>query len=405
MTKHHGLAPSDGPSRPRAWIVCPHFGAPSEPWIWRQVVRFGSIAPTVVTSEWVDQTTYPLAPVRVVVDPRVVLDDTGWTRWPKRLRKARRGNFAALEPKALRALVEVAGRIGPPDILLCHFGHTAVRFLPLAEELGIPIVAHFHGLDLSSSLGNRWYRWSLECALPQLAAMVVVGAHQGEMLRSLGAETSRIHHIPCGVPVDEYPLRAGPSRPSSTHFTAVSRLVPWKGVDVTLRAFATVVRAGIDAELTVLGDGPQRQELETLADTLGVRSRVAFLGWCPPSQVQSSLAATDVFLQHSRRYRGWVEGFGVSIVEAAASGIPVVVSDCGGIAEHVADGVTGFVVEQEDVDGMADRMRRLAEDPRLRDSMGRVARRRTVENFDTAAQVARLEHVLLEVVDGAGTGT
>src|SRR5690606_35427802 len=104
----------------------------------------------------------------------------------------------------------------------------------------------------------------------------------------------------------------------------------------------------------------------------------------------------DVFLQHSLDHTsGWTEGFGVSITEAAASGLPLVVSRCGGIVDQVTDGINGFVTPQRDCEAMAQRMMELAQDQQLRESMGRSGHQRAKLEFDSALLIARLQDRLM----------
>ena len=87
---------------------------------------------------------------------------------------------------------------------------------------------------------------------------------------------------------------------------------------------------------------------------------------------------------------------GVSVAEAAATGLPIVATRCGGIVDQVIDGKTGFLVEQRDVDGMAEYMVKLGLEPDLRTKMGQAGRERMVAEFDTQKQIAELESVLLD---------
>lgn len=381
---------------PVAWVVCGRFGETSQPWIWRQVTAFRRLRPEVVTGAYERPDLFPLqgvVPVHLV--PAVGKARHGRTRWLYRAAALPGRNFVALDPVRTRRLVALAHR-RRPAVALCHFGHVALRVLPAARSARLPVVVHFHGLDLSSSLGNRWYRWSLEAALREFAGAVVVGTHQRQWLLEHGMPEERVHLIPCGVPVAQYKVR----QHAGTHpvrFATVSRLVPWKGVDETLRAFARAFGSRPGARLDVVGDGPDRRALETLARELGVASAVVFHGALPPAAAAAILASADVFLQHSVDHtNGWIEGFGVSITEASASGLPVVVTRCGGIPDQVVDGETGYLVDQHDVARMAERMRALAGDPALRQRMGETGRQLVERRYDTPEQVARLEAVLLD---------
>jgi colanic acid/amylovoran biosynthesis glycosyltransferase len=391
------LSPQPSDARPRVWVVCPHLGMASEPWLWRQVVGLRRLRTVVITAERHNPTDYPTPEITVLEDQLVRPQETGLARWGHRLRGLRQRNFFALGYRHIDSFTVLAVQ-EPPDVLLCHFGHIAVRFLPLARRLGIPLVAHFHGMDLSSSLRNRWYRWSLRAALPKFAAVVVVGSHQRALIESMGYPPERLHQIPCGVPVDDFSVRPGREPDGRTRFVTVCRLVRWKGVDVSIRALAKVRGREIDAELEVVGEGPEREALERLASELGIGDRVHFAGALTQQEVHTHLGEADVFLQHSREHGGWVEGFGVSITEAAATGLPVIVSDCGGIVDQVVDGSTGYVVGQGDVDAMAERMSRLAEDADLRRTLGVAGSYSARERFNTPDQIEKLERAILQTL-------
>src|SRR5690606_39210585 len=116
------------------------------------------------------------------------------------------------------------------------FGQIALRILPLATMGGIPLVAHFHGLDLSSLLRNRWYRWSLLRCLSSFDAIVVVGSHQRKWLVEHGADPEKVYLIPCGVPTSDFQPLPRPAG-EQCRFIAVSRLVEGKGLEFSLRAF------------------------------------------------------------------------------------------------------------------------------------------------------------------------
>lgn len=375
---------------PTVWIVTRDLGKFSEIWLLRQILNLRRLRPVVVT--WADH--------------RVEKDDTtvhvlpfspdlgvGLARWTNRLTRAVRGNYFASGGAELRALHELARR-DPPAVILGHFGHTALRVQPLARALGVPLVCHFHGLDLSSSLNNRWYRWSLQRHAPDFAAAITVGTRQREMLAPF-YPPAKTALIPCGVPVAEFTRDAAPL--PGVRFTTVSRLVPQKGVDHCLRALAELPR-GL-AHLDVIGDGPERPMLEALTDALGLRGEVIFHGAQPPAGVRAALAQSTALLQHSLDTPdGWFEGFGVTVAEASAMEVPTVASRCGGLLDQVLDGETGFLVPQRDHKAMAAAMLQLANDRALRDRMGQAARHRAEAMFGMKDQVTKLEDLLLKVM-------
>jgi glycosyltransferase involved in cell wall biosynthesis len=379
-------------------VVCAAVGRPSETWLWRQIRGLSTLQPSVACWAYENRDAYPMPGIPTHVLNYPARPMAGARRWAIRLRNSLRGNFYGTvgpERKTLSDLV----RTEQPAVLLCHFGHYALRLLPVAASSRVPLVAHFHGLDVSSSLKqDRWYRWSLLRNLHKFAAIVVVGEHQRQWMLEQGVPREQVHLIPCGAPVSEHHVQ-GARRSDRVRFIAVSRLVAWKGVDLTIRAFAQVAASAGHVELLVVGDGPERRSLEALAASLGVGDRVVFAGSCQADQVRAYYGESDVFVQHSIAHAsGWVEGFGVSIVEASAAGLPVVVSRTGGIGPQVIDGETGFLIEERNVTAMAQAMLRLAQDQNLRIRMGRLGRRHVERHFDSRIQTGKLEDVLVRVI-------
>jgi glycosyltransferase involved in cell wall biosynthesis len=383
---------------PRLFFVTPVLGLPSEIWLDRQLERFSHIDPEVLL--WRDERESRTAPypVHELPEPRPGFEADGLRRWLFRARNMASGNYFGAPAQVQdwhRRLMEKRR----PDVMLCHFGQTALYMLPVAETEGVPLVAHFHGADLSSRLRNRWYLKSLKASLRRFAAIVVVGTRQRDwLLEEADVAPERVHVISCGVPLRDF-SRSRPLPPSDIpRFATVSRLVPQKGVDISLRAFAELRARTGAGHLTIVGDGPERPALEALAQQSGVAEAVRFTGAVPPEAVRAVLEETDVFLQHSLDMAsGWYEGFGVSVTEAAAMEIPLVVSRCGGLLDQVEDGVSGFTVAQRDMQGMAGAMETLAADPALRRTMGRAAREMAITRFDTDGQVRKLEDLLLSV--------
>jgi glycosyltransferase involved in cell wall biosynthesis len=284
-----------------------------------------------------------------------------------------------------------------PDVVLCHFGYAALRILPVTNALNLPLVVHFHGRDISASLQNKWYRWSLKKSIKHFSAAVVVGSHQRrKLIEEYYMKDDKVFLIPCGVPTEQFSsVKKKNSRP--LQFISVSRISQEKGLDYSLKAFAEIAVKIPDSHFTLIGGGPFKGELESAVQNLGLEGRVSFVGEKKPLEIIEYLHSSDVYVQHSLQSQdGWIEGFGVSIAEASSMKLPVVVTDCGGIVDQVVDGVTGYVVAQRDVMAMASRMEELARDAVLREKMGNAGRNRMVEHFDTQKQISKLETVLEE---------
>jgi phosphatidyl-myo-inositol dimannoside synthase len=162
----------------------------------------------------------------------------------------------------------------------------------------------------------------------------------------------------------------------------VSRLVPRKGQDVLIRALPEIRRRVPDAALLIVGGGPYRARLETLAATAGLTDHVVITGSVPWPDLPAYYAAGDVFAMPCRtRLRGAdVEGLGIVFLEASATGLPVVAGDSGGAVEAVRPGETGVVVDGRSVAGVATAVAELLCDTPRRAAMGR-AGRAWVEEF------------------------
>ncbi|OLO30557.1 alpha-(1-2)-phosphatidylinositol mannosyltransferase [Streptomyces sp. MNU77] len=155
-----------------------------------------------------------------------------------------------------------------------------------------------------------------------------------------------------------------------------ARLVPRKGQDTLIRALPAVRRAVPDAVLLLTGDGPYARTLRRLAADTGVADAVILAGGQPHAAMPEHYAACDVFAMPCRtRRRGLeVEGLGIVFLEAAASGLPVLVGDSGGAPDTVRDGVTGHVVDGRDVAAVADRLVELVRDRAAARAMGEKGR-------------------------------
>lgn len=173
-----------------------------------------------------------------------------------------------------------------------------------------------------------------------------------------------------------------------------ARLTPWKGVDRLIAALPAWREAVPEANLVVVGDGPERMSLERLAQATGVAGAIRFVGQVPHEQMPLYLRAANVFVLYS----GY-EGLPHVVLEAMAAGTPVVASRKGGIPEVVEDGVTGLLVEWGDKAALRDAVRRVLCDVALAWRLGEAGRARVARGFGWAGLVERTAALLAEVVE------
>ena len=380
----------------KCWFVSRAIGRASEPWLWRQVQSLNRINPKIICWERENELDYPITcPLTLIHSPANVMH--GYHRWIVRIKNLMSRNFFGTVGSERKILVDLADHENP-SVMLCHFGHWALRMLPIAKPKNIKIVVHFHGLDISSLLkSDRWYRWSLKANLKQFDAAVVVGRHQAKSLQNLGYPSEKIHIIPCGAPASQYKLsKHTPS--TNCQLVVVGRLEAIKGVEQTLQAFSRNALNNKNMHLHFLGDGPMRDKIESRSKQLGIANQTHFYGNQNQSFVKEMLSQSHIFLQHSVNHsNGSSEGFGVSITEACLSGLPVIATRCGGIVDQIEHEVNGLLVEQYDIDTMAKYIARLSKDHSERARLGKAARESAAKNFDSEKQAQKLEDLLIEV--------
>lgn len=202
-----------------------------------------------------------------------------------------------------------------------------------------------------------------------------------------------MHVVHCGVEPQQFEPRRHHDRGGRVLF--VGRLAAPKGLPILLEAIAQVKEMHPDVRLVIVGDGPDRRQLESVAAGLGIESNVSFLGYQSQSQVRELLKESDVFAMGS-----FAEGIPVVLMEAMAAGVPVVATHIAGIPELVEDGRCGFLVPPGDSTALANRIGRLLDDPELRNAMAEPARLKVEREFNLTTESERLWRILTAALAG-----
>ncbi|MBV8461766.1 MAG: glycosyltransferase family 4 protein, partial [Acidimicrobiales bacterium] len=168
---------------------------------------------------------------------------------------------------------------------------------------------------------------------------------------------------------------------------ALGRLVPKKGFDLLIEAYASLDEADRTVDLAIAGSGPSGPDLERRVAELGLDGRVHLLGRLSRDDVARVMAGARFFVMPSR-----LEPFGIVVLEAWRSGAPVVASSRGGAPEFVRDGTDGLLVDPTDVEALATALSRLSQDGRLRGRLSRAGRER-VAGFSWSALTPRYREV------------
>lgn len=285
-----------------------------------------------------------------------------------------------------------------PTAVLAEYGTTGALIMDACQQLGLPLIVHFHGYDASDRRVLDRYKTSYATLWEKAEAIIAVSHEMCERLISMGADQRKIFYNPYGVDCAKF-SGANP-RSSSPTLLHVGRFVEKKAPHLTLRAFALAQKVYPHAHLRMIGDGPLLKECRKLAHELGIAHAVAFLGYQPPAIVQAEMRRARAFVQHSVRARsGDSEGTPVAILEASASGLPTISTRHAGIPEIVVEGQTGYLVDEGDVNMMAAHMVRLLEDPDLAQTLGQAARRRALEHFPIERSIERLRGIISDCIE------
>jgi len=287
-----------------------------------------------------------------------------------------------------------------------YFGHSAVHLRSLIKVFPRPVVVSFHGADAGVDMDRPGHLAALREVLASATIVQARSASLMEDLAKLGCPREKLRLQPTGIPLEEWafqPRAVTTARPR--RILQSCRLIAKKGVDLTLRAFAEVLRLQPDAELVIAGGGPLRDQLQQLAGELGIAPRVRFAGFLSQPELREEMYRADLFVHPSRTSEdGNREGIPNSMLEAMAGGAPVVATLHGGIPEAVTDGVSGLLVPENDAAALAAAMSRVMGDEALARRLAEGGRRAVEAKFDRAANIRVLEACYLELVAAGHAG-
>jgi glycosyltransferase involved in cell wall biosynthesis len=328
-----------------------------------------------------------VAPVR---DGRPILSQGVTSRaWRKAVRVARGKPW---DWEITMAFIQVLRDTGAGAVL-AEYGPSGVRVMEACQITGVPLIVHFHGYDLSINAVLEEYQSAYERLFARAAALIVVSRAMERKLLGLGAPAEKVHYNPCGVDCNSF----GGADPASAPpvFVAVGRLIAKKAPHLTILAFAELHRTCPAARLRIIGDGDLLDMCRDLVRGLGIADAITFLGAQSPTVVRDEMRAARAFVQHSVvAASGDSEGTPVGIIEAGASGLPVVATTHAGIPDVVRHEETGLLVPEFDVRGMAAEMLRLAEDGQLASRLGRAARQRVLDQFSLEPRIQALWSII-----------
>jgi glycosyltransferase involved in cell wall biosynthesis len=258
-----------------------------------------------------------------------------------------------------------------PEIIHAQDTAVASRALKLARELSVPLVVTVNRLDEDD--------YSLLAGNADVGIIAVSDAILERLSNRAGIKRDRIRVIPNCLNLDHFPKpdfeqvdKGGHAPVIGTYGTLAER----KGQRVFMQAAAEVLKKKKEVEFLIMGHGPDKPRLRELARELGIQHRVTF---SPTTSADSrNLSNIDLFIEPT-----FQEGFGLSVLQAMATGIPVIASGVGGIFSLVKDGETGVLVDKGNAEEFSRAICQLLENPARRRELARHARELIEEDFST----------------------
>ena len=272
------------------------------------------------------------------------------------------------------------------DLIHQHYGGRAVtRWLQMLT--GAPVIAHMCGRVPEAEWESGPRKFDMTRFDAVTAVSHAVAACSSEIDTEVVYPAIRAAAVPRKRPAAA-PIVIG----------SAGRLVRLKAVDLLISAFAALARTYPDARLLIAGEGPERKNLEQQALQSGIAEKIFFLGWV--SDMDSFYGGLDVFVQPSQE-----EAFGMSAAEAMAQGVPVIISDAGGLPEVAVHDVSGLVVPAGDPQALQAALERMTQGEHLRTRLGTAGWQRIKEHFTPERAAVRLTRIYDRVLGSSASST
>jgi len=281
------------------------------------------------------------------------------------------------------------------DLVLAEYGETASKILKLCKALNLPLIVHFHGYDASVSeiiKNNNNYKEVFETA----SYVVVVSKKMYQDLLNLGCPEQKLVYNVYGPKDEFFEVQPNFSKPQ---FIAIGRFVDKKAPYNLILSFLKVIEKFPEATLIMAGDGQLLDTCKNLVKYHQQEANVSFVGVISPEKYREYLKESLAFVQHSvTAENGDSEGTPVGVLEASAAGLPIISTKHAGIPDVIINGETGLLVEEHDVNGMAENIIKLLENPEMAKKMGAKGKINIEENFTLKRHIKVLDDLIEKAI-------
>lgn len=369
-------------------IVCAHYASSylpiTENWIYRTLINHKKFRPIFLSRKKANLSLFPFPSI-------FSLDDFGVIRQYFEIFLFRTfGYFSFFKGICINNHVR---------ILHVHFGYHGVKMLGLKRKLIIPMVCSFYGDDAFANIHTRGGKGKYSLLFKQAEMILVLGPYMKAELIKLGCPENKItiHHL--GINVDEIRFKKRAlTATGKVRFLLVAGFVQKKGIDIVIKALSSFQNK-FDFSLDIIGDGPLKSDIVNEIDSKGLKECIKLHGYQPYSYFIDLAYQCDVFILASRTGdNNQKEGTPMAIVDAMATGMPVVSTLHSDIPEIVKDGEHGYLAEENDVSSLVSCIQKIFDHPELIGTFSLNARHRVEKEFNAKIQTANLEGYYTDLI-------
>jgi len=377
--------PAQPSAKPVVASYCTTFLKPEMRHIYRQVTGLRRYETFVVTRERKGEEEFPFGGVEVLPRARKNFVKRFWLKYVA-------GKPPVYYRGELQVILKLLAR-RPADLMHIYFGHTGVHLLPLVEEWKRPCVVSFHGMDIQARPEQAGYDAQMRALLQAVPLVLARSRSLVAELERWGCPREKLRLNRTGIPLGDFPFQQRPMpADGSWRFVQACRLVAKKGLGTALQAFAKFQALHPKAKFRIAGDGPMKAELEGLIRELGLGEAVELRGFLSQAALAALFADSHIFVHPSEMPPDQnQEGVPNSMLEAMATGLPVLATTHGGIPEAVTHERTGLLVPERDDAALCAAMLQMTAQTDLLYILGQAAARAVREEFEQGRAIERLE--------------
>ena len=378
--------------KPLVASFCTFFLKPEMLHIYRQLTGLQAFETFVITKHRQNADRFPFDDIEPLVTPRRHVLRRGYLKYiAHKPALIYRGEYDAIRRILIRR---------DPDLIHVYFGNTGVHLLPLLNKWDRAWVVSFHGMDVQRRPKEKGYDRKLAEVLQRAPLVLVRSQSLAKRLQDLGCSPDKIRLNRTGIPLQNYPwVERSVPVDGQWQLVQACRLVEKKGLLTSLGAFRRFIADYPKARFVIAGEGPMKEALVRRINELSLGNQVALTGFLNQEDLRRVYAESHVFVHPSELAADSnQEGIPNSMLEAMASGLPVVATRHGGIPEAVQEGIDGFLVSERDEPAVYEALLKIVKQPDLWRQMGKQASRSVAENFEQGQQIGRLEAAYAEAL-------